>query len=157
MTVPASENLTQSYPAVPESVPLARQALTRFAESIGAAADEVDDIRLAVSEALTNAVIHAYRGDRGSVHVSAALASSELWVLIADEGRGLQTGGGTGGLGVGLAVISEVSDGFAIVNRSGGGTEVRLRFALTSLPADQFDSSSASAAAPASPTFSTTT
>ena len=57
----------------------------------------------------------------------------------------------------GQRLRAEVSDGFAIVNRSGGGTEVRLRFALTSLPADQFDSSSASAAAPASPTFSTTT
>lgn len=159
MSVTSSENLCQSYPAVPASVPVARRALTGFAAAIGASADEVDDIRLAVSEAVTNAVTHAYREGRGEVHVSAALASAELWVLIADDGCGLRPGGGTGGLGVGLAVICEVSDGFAVVNRSGGGTEVRMRFILASIPAteDQSGSSSFSASAPAAPSFSTTT
>ena len=143
------------------SVPLARHALAEFAQRAGATPDEVDDIRLAASEALANAVVHAYRGGPGQVYVSAAMAAGELWVLIADDGFGLQAGSGSSGLGVGLALISEITDGFAVVNRSGGGTEVRMRFSLESVPLPgeeaQSEASSASAAAPAVPTFSTIT
>lgn len=131
----SSKNLIQSYPAVAGSVPLARHALAEFAQRAGAAPDEVDDIRLAASEALTNAVVHAYEGGPGVVHVSGEMAAGELWVLIADDGFGLQAGSGSSGLGVGLALISEITDGSAVVNRSGGGTEVRMRFSLESVPA----------------------
>ncbi len=121
MSLTSSDNLSQSYPAIAGSVPLARRTVADFARSAGATQDELDEIRLAVSEALTNAVMHAYRGGPGRVYVSAALASGELWVLIADNGFGLQAGSHSSGLGVGLALISEITDGFAIVNRAGGG------------------------------------
>jgi two-component sensor histidine kinase len=53
-----------------------------------------------------------------------------LWVLIADNGCGLHAGRDTDGLGLGLALISQMTDGFSVVGRSSGGTELRLRFAL---------------------------
>ena len=53
--------LSESYPAVPEAVPLARRSLTSVAAAAGAAGERLEEIRLAVSEALTNAVVHAYR------------------------------------------------------------------------------------------------
>jgi anti-sigma regulatory factor (Ser/Thr protein kinase) len=125
------EALNESYPATPEAVPLARRALAAVAAAAGAAGDRLDEIRLAVSEALTNAVVHAYRnGDEGRVHVTAAVASDELWVLIGDDGRGLHAWNDSRGLGIGLSLISGLSDDFAIIQRASGGTEVQMRFDL---------------------------
>jgi anti-sigma regulatory factor (Ser/Thr protein kinase) len=125
------EALNESYPAVPEAVPLARQALAAVAAGAGAADDRLDDIRLAVSEALTNAVVHAYRGgEAGRLRVTAAVASDELWVLIGDDGRGLHAWNDSQGLGIGLSLISRLSDDFAIVARASGGTEAQMRFDL---------------------------
>jgi serine/threonine-protein kinase RsbW/stage II sporulation protein AB (anti-sigma F factor) len=84
-----------------------------------------------VSEAVTNAVIHAYReGEPGRFHVTAAVAGDELWVLIGDDGRGLRAWNDRGGLGIGLSLISGLSDDFSIVTRASGGTEVQMRFDL---------------------------
>ena len=125
------EALNESYPATPEAVPLARRALAAVAAAAGAAGDRLDEIRLAVSEALTNAVVHAYRnGEAGHVHVTAAVASDELWVLIGDDGRGLHAWNDSRGLGIGLSLISGLSDDLSIVTRASGGTEVQMRFDL---------------------------
>jgi anti-sigma regulatory factor (Ser/Thr protein kinase) len=125
------EALNESYPAVPEAVPLARRALATVAAAAGAVGDRLDEIRLAVSEALTNAVVHAYRGGEvGRVHVTAAVAAGELWVLIGDDGRGLHAWNDSQGLGLGLSLISWLSDDFAIVTRASDGTEVQMRFDL---------------------------
>ncbi len=123
--------LNESYPAVPEAVPLARRALAEVAAAAGAGGERLEEIRLAVSEALTNAVVHAYRnGETGRFQVTAAVASGELWVLIADDGRGLHAWNDSRGLGIGLSLISGLSDDFAIVTRASGGTEVQMRFDL---------------------------
>jgi anti-sigma regulatory factor (Ser/Thr protein kinase) len=123
--------LSESYPAVPAAVPLARRALTAVAAAAGAAGERLEEIRLAVSEALTNAVVHAYRdGEAGRFHVTAAVASNELWVLIGDDGRGLHAWNDSRGLGIGLSLISGLSNDFSIVTRASGGTEVQMRFDL---------------------------
>jgi serine/threonine-protein kinase RsbW len=131
MDMGRGEAMNESYPAIPEAVPLARRALAAVASAAGAAGEQLDEIRLAVSEALTNAVVHAYRnGDAGRLHVTAAVASDELWVLIGDDGRGLHAWNDSRGLGMGLSLISGLSDDFAIVTRASGGTEVQMRFDL---------------------------
>ena len=119
-----------TFRAEPDAVARARQALREFAADAGASADQIDAVRLASSEAVTNAVLHAYRDEPGKVYVSAALVSDELWILIADDGCGLEPRTGRPGLGLGLGLISQVSDHLTIVARSGGGTEVRMRFDL---------------------------
>ena len=108
----------------------ARAALAEFAANAGASAGQVDGVRLATSEAVTNAVLHAYRGGPATIQVTAALAGRELWLLVADEGDGLQPRADRPGLGLGLGLISQVCDDMAIVARSSGGTEVRVRFEL---------------------------
>jgi anti-sigma regulatory factor (Ser/Thr protein kinase) len=117
---------------VAETVPLARRALTAVAAAAGATGERLEEIRLAVSEALTNAVVHAYRnGESGRFHVTAAVAAGELWVLIGDDGRGLHAWNDSRGLGIGLSLISGLSDDFSIVTRASGGTEVQMRFDLS--------------------------
>ncbi len=164
----SSETLTHSYPAIADSVPAARHEVVQFALRMGVDAEKLDAIRLAVSEALTNVVVHAYRGgpggpDRGGggqIHVTASLAVDELWVLIGDDGQGLSAQLRSPGLGVGLALIAQSSDGLTIMNRATGGTEIRMCFSLGGNGGDlsaQERGSSRSAKSPASPRFSTTT
>jgi serine/threonine-protein kinase RsbW len=129
-----TQGLSATYEAKPSSVAVARAALAEFASDAGASDAQVDNIRLAASEAVTNAVLHAYRGGPGQIHVTAALAGRELWILVADEGGGMQPRADRPGLGLGLGLISQVCDDMAIVPRSSGGTEVRILFKLEGVP-----------------------
>ncbi len=165
---PEGLSLRQAYPAVAASVPEARQAVCHYAAAAGATGEQLDAIRLAVSEALTNVVQYAYPWRTGNIHVTARRVGDELWILIADNGCGIHAGRESEGLGLGLALISHLSDGFSVLERSCGGTELRMRFSLApskvaKQPPDQerlepySRGSSASAIRPASSRFSTTT
>ena len=122
--------LAESYPAVPDSPSRARRAIARFAAAGGATDAEIDAVRLAVSEAVTNAVQHAYRETAGQIHLSATVIDGELWVLIADDGCGHQAPPPSPGLGLGIALMASVSRELVLTERADGGTEVRLRFPL---------------------------
>lgn len=122
--------LEESYPAVAAAVPRARERLVAFATDAGASGEQLEGIRLAVSEAVTNVVQHAYAGRPGAVHLSAAAISGELWILIADDGCGLEPNRNSPGLGLGLAWMAQFSDGLTLMSRVSGGLEVRLRFDL---------------------------
>jgi anti-sigma regulatory factor (Ser/Thr protein kinase) len=122
--------LDLSYPAASGSVALARGAVVALAARSGASRAKLDAIRLAVSEAVTNAIVHGYDGDDGTVRLTAGLASGELWVLVSDNGGGFQTASRAPGLGWGMPLIAHASDGFVIAERAYGGTEVRMTFLI---------------------------
>ena len=152
-------SLSESFPALPGSLTRVRQAVAALASEAGASPERVGDIRLAVSEALTNVILHAYRDGRGDVHLAAAVIDRELWVLIADDGGGLRSRSDRSGLGLGLTLIAQMTDELTIAKRSNGGTELRMRFGLGVLgdpQLDQYRGSVFSASWPATSTFSTT-
>jgi serine/threonine-protein kinase RsbW len=126
------EAYSESFPAVAESVPRARAAVTDFAERAGATEERLQAIQLAASEAVTNAIRHAYADPRqaGEVEIAACRAENELWLLVADSGTGLRASSRAPGLGLGLPLIAQLADDFEILSRGTGGTEVRLRFKL---------------------------
>jgi serine/threonine-protein kinase RsbW len=125
--------LESSYPAVPDSVPRARSELVRFAAAAGASPEVLDDLRLAVSEALTNVVVHAYRDEAlpGRVDVAAARIGGQLLMLVADAGCGLGGHPDSPGLGLGIALMLQLSSGLEVSERALGGTQVTLRFPLS--------------------------
>lgn len=125
-----ADGLDQTFHADAYCVPLARRAIVQLALDAGATGEQVDRIALAVSEAITNAVLHAYRERPGLVHIAATVVGDELTVLIADDGCGPHVPASTPGLGMGWALIADACDHFTIVERSGGGTEAQLRFTL---------------------------
>jgi anti-sigma regulatory factor (Ser/Thr protein kinase) len=145
------QTFNRSYPACAESVPQARTELIEFARSAGFQEERLERIRLAASEALTNAVLHAYEKPGGTVNVSATYVPDELWLLVDDRGAGLRVRRNARGLGLGLALIAQLVDDFQILSRGTGGTELRMQFKLA--PVDSWDhlerGSVSSAASPA--------
>jgi anti-sigma regulatory factor (Ser/Thr protein kinase) len=124
-------SLNTRYPAVPDSVTRARKDLSAFAIGAGMIGEQLEGVRLVVSEAVSNAVLHAYDGEDGEIQVTAAVVPGELWILIADEGAGLRAVRSENrGLGLGLGWMAQFSDGLTLLTRSSGGLEVRLRFNL---------------------------
>jgi len=98
----------------------------------GAGVDEVivDAIRLCVSEALTNATMHAYPDRSGVVEVLIQVEDDEVVLTVRDAGCGL--GGALdhrqGGGGLGLGLIWRLTDGLRVTSESDRGTEVRMAF-----------------------------
>ena len=117
--------------ADPASATRARHAAVALADELGASRDTRADIAVAVTEAVANVVVHAYRGVAPS-GVEIALAGDEraLEVEVRDRGVGLHPRDDSPGLGLGLGLMAELADAFEVADRDGGGTCIRLRFAL---------------------------
>jgi stage II sporulation protein AB (anti-sigma F factor) len=137
-----------SYAADARSVAQARGAVARLAGAGGAGTRDLERIRLVVSEAVTNAVVHAYGGGGGTIQVTASVEGGELAVVVADDGCGMGSAPGSAGLGMGLALMSRESDGMTVTTRASGGTLVELRFRLAAA-ASQDRGSVSSATSPA--------
>lgn len=118
-------------PAEPANVGMLRRELSGALQPLEMTAPRLADVMLVVSEALTNAALHAYVGMAGGpVALVASVSSGSLRVTVTDEGRGMVPRTDSPGLGLGLGVIARLTDGFEITNPGGRGTEVCVSFAL---------------------------
>lgn len=118
-----------TLPAEPASVPVLRHRAAEFAARQGVDAPIVDDVALAVSEAVTNAVKYANAVDAdGVVELAGAQRDGWLEVTVRDRGEGFGKGSNDG-LGLGLSIIARLCSELTIV-QEGDGTEVRMRFPL---------------------------
>ena len=116
--------LELELPATPISVKTARHAVAEFCN--GHALDHWA-VALAVTEAVAIAVVHAYRdGDPGLVYVAASLEDGSLAVVVSDDGQGMTPRTDSPGVGLGLALIANLTDAMRI-EHDGGGTAHALR------------------------------
>ncbi|MFZ1153861.1 MAG: ATP-binding protein, partial [Solirubrobacteraceae bacterium] len=80
-----------ALPARAENIAIVRHALGGFGEAFGLPEPKLSDIRLAVTEACANVVVHAYPGDQeGPMEVVASMEEEALTVLVRDWGRGIR-------------------------------------------------------------------
>jgi serine/threonine-protein kinase RsbW/stage II sporulation protein AB (anti-sigma F factor) len=104
--------LDLEFPGEPASVARARHAVAHLARELGA---PVNGVRLAVSEAVTNAVLHGYRGEQsGMVQVQAGVERGRLVCVVRDFGVGMSPNPDSPGLGLGLPLIGRVADDLRI-------------------------------------------
>jgi serine/threonine-protein kinase RsbW/stage II sporulation protein AB (anti-sigma F factor) len=110
----------------------ARACVADFASSLGVPAAVLDGVRLAVSEAVSNAVLHGYRsGPAGPVTVVAEAADAHLVVSVHDRGEGLAPRDDSPGAGLGLPLIAEVAESLSVgPGDDGRGTVLRMTFDL---------------------------
>jgi anti-sigma regulatory factor (Ser/Thr protein kinase) len=123
--------------ALPAMVPEARNALTCACLRLGIDASLREEIRLAVTEACSNCVLHAYDGEgTGTFTIHASLDHDALRVAVGDTGAGMPAGWPTddhhskAGLGSGLRLIRMLASEVTVESTHGQGTCVTMRFAL---------------------------
>ena len=121
-----------AFNATPDAVANARQRAIAFAAAAGVPAETGERVALAVSEAVTNAVVHAYvdADERGPIELEGRVEDLELVICVRDSGRGMGPRTDSPGLGLGLPLIGRVADRFELASLDGRGTEVCMRFAL---------------------------
>ena len=119
-----------SVPALPENVAVIRRLLTAFAGSLHLDRQLVDDMRLAVTEACTNVVRHAYPGDEvGTIDVTVTPTDDALYVVVGDRGRGIGPSTDTRGPGLGLPLMAAIVESLEIEQAPGAGSRVAMSFA----------------------------
>lgn len=120
--------------AEPREVGRLRSAVVAFAADHGVREPPIGDLKIALSEAMTNVVVHAYDpASPGNVDVSVAVdvQGREVTVVVADHGSGMKPRANSPGMGLGLPLIGNLASDLDIAPASSGrGTEVRMRFAL---------------------------
>ena len=118
-------------PAVATIVAEARYVVTGFAAGWVPEA-RLADIKTCVSEAVANAVVHAYDDGRpaGTISISAAAGPDSLTIVVTDDGVGFKARTDSPGLGLGLPLIGTLSDSLSVARAARGGTEVSIRFDL---------------------------
>jgi serine/threonine-protein kinase RsbW len=119
-----------TMPARPEGVGVVRQALAGVADALDFDASVLADMKMAVTEACTNVVVHAYDDD-GVLEVEMLTGEEGLTIVVRDTGTGIQprpAAAGAPALGLGLPLIAALSDAFELRGSAGAGTEVRMTF-----------------------------
>lgn len=125
-----------ALPAVPSAVGQMRRRAAAFASAVGASEEMAHAVALAVSETVTNAVIHAYAGrEPGRVSVSCQADGERLVVEVIDEGAGVAARDDSPGVGHGLAMVGALAQRLEVAPRPDGpGTAVTMSFAAAAQP-----------------------
>lgn len=116
-----------------ENVAQIRQAVLDFAYANGITQARAEDIGLAISEAVTNVVVHAYRRqmEPGAVYVSAVATRDWIALRVVDDGIGSAPRSDSPGIGLGLPLISRLADQVELRRRPDrDGTELWMRFRM---------------------------
>ena len=130
-------SLWLELPAAPECIAEARHAVRVWAENLTPTEAERDAITLAVSEAATNVVRHAYPGNgaHATFRIRADVDDGQVRLTLEDDGVGLGALSTDPGLGIGIPLLGRLATGITLVSapERAAGCEVRMRFALDSL------------------------
>lgn len=124
-------------PALSENEPFVRDAVAAFCVRLDPSLDELSDIKTAVSEAVTNCIVHAYAGGEGEITVECEAKDGALHIRISDSGRGIEdiaralepfytTLEGDERSGMGFTIMQTFMTTFALQSAPGKGTTVTM-------------------------------
>lgn len=123
---------------ISENEAFARVVVAAFAAQLDPTLDEINDIKMAVSEAVTNSIVHGYEGTIGKVSIGAVLLENEIEIEITDNGRGIEnvelarqpmytTGSEDERSGMGFTVMETFMNNLEVFSEVGEGTLVKMR------------------------------
>ena len=126
------------FPSKSANEAFARSAVACFAAQMDPTLDELGDIRTAVSEAVTNCIVHAYPNSMGTITLRCRiLKDNVLDIVIKDKGVGIPdlelarrpayTTGGADRSGMGFTIMESFMTSFEVSSTSGKGTTVHMR------------------------------
>ena len=126
-----------TVPAISENEPFVRDAVAAFCVRLDPTLDQLSDIKTAVSEAVTNCIVHAYAGGEGEIEVECAARDGALHIRISDSGRGIEdvaralepfftTLEGDERSGMGFTIMQTFMDEFRVTSVLHEGTRVEM-------------------------------
>ena len=126
------------FPSKSANEALARSAVACFAAQLDPTLEELGDIKTAVSEAVTNCIVHAYPDGLGIITLRCRILKDQILdIVIKDRGVGIEnleqarkpmfTTGGTDRSGMGFTIMESFMSEFSVVSESGKGTSVHMR------------------------------
>lgn len=130
--------MTLEFPSKSSNESFARSAVACFAAQMDPTLEELGDIRTAVSEAVTNCIVHAYPNGIGLIAMRCRiLKDNTLDIVIKDKGVGIQnleearrpmfTTGGDDRSGMGFTIMESFMTSFSVTSTPGRGTTVHMR------------------------------
>ncbi len=143
MKTKAINEMTLQFPSRSSNEGFARTAAACFAAQMDPTLNELEDIKTAVSEAVTNVIVHAYPDSIGQVQMKIrVLPDHVLEITVRDHGRGIPdvekamepmyTTGGEERSGMGFTIMESFMDKLAVRSVPGRGTTVSMRKKLAS-------------------------
>ena len=137
MKVKASNEVTLEFPSRSSNEGFARSAVASFAAQLDPTLNELEDIKTSVSEAVTNAIVHAYPDEIGKVLVKVRICPGNvLEITVRDHGRGIPdvekarqpmfTTGGAERSGMGFTIMESFMDTLKVRSAPGKGTTVTM-------------------------------
>ena len=138
MKAKAQNEFLLEFPSRSSNEGFARSAVASFAAQLDPTLGELEDIKTAVSEAVTNAIVHAYPDSIGKVTIRGRICSeNELELTVKDKGRGIPdvdkarqpmfTTGGTERSGMGFTIMESFMDRVSVRSAPGKGTTLTMR------------------------------
>lgn len=130
-------------PSKSQNESFARVAVAAFAAQLDPTLEEISDIKTAVSEAVTNSIIHGYENGEGTIRISAAIEGTQFEVEIEDFGKGIEdietarqplftSKPELERSGMGFTVMESFMDTLIIESNLGVGTKIRMTKTLKS-------------------------
>lgn len=127
----------------------ARMAVAAFITELNPTMDELSDVKTAVSEAVTNAIIHGYDNPEEKVHMTCRIMGREVEIIVCDTGRGIEdvaqamepfytTKPELERSGMGFAFMEAFMDEVHVQSAPGKGTSVRMKNTLACRKAERY-------------------
>ena len=132
------QEMSMRFDSYPENEQFARMVVTAFLMDLNPTVDEMADVKTAVSEAVTNAIIHGYEDGVGQVSLICKKAGSEVSVTVSDQGKGIAdvekarepfftTKPEAERSGMGFCFMEAFMDEIHIESAEGRGTSVQMK------------------------------
>lgn len=137
MKTKATNEVLLEFPSRSSNEGFARAAVACFAAQMDPTLNELEDIKTAVSEAVTNAIVHAYPDSIGTIWLKARIVDDDLLeITVRDKGRGIPdvdqamqplfTTGGEERSGMGFTIMESFTDRLKVRSSPGKGTAVTM-------------------------------
>ncbi|WP_274651708.1 anti-sigma F factor [Paenibacillus humicola] len=133
-----TNEMTLTFSARSENEAFARVAVAAFVSQLDPTMEELNDLKTAVSEAVTNAIIHGYDGNEtGKVTVEASISGGVVRIVVKDNGDGIEdlelarqplytSKPELERSGMGFTIMENFMDGFEVYSEPGKGTSIAM-------------------------------
>lgn len=123
--------------SLPENESFARLAVASFCSNVNFSIEEISDIKTAVSEGVTNAIVHGYEGSVGEIEINCEIYENRVEITIVDNGKGIEnleealtpfftTKPDKERSGMGFTVMEGFMDKMEVNSKIGEGTKLKL-------------------------------